>query len=138
MLQTKTVLGQQPNVSTDTMCLPIADVSNLVKNRDIAVQQRNALVERVNKLQEDNFNFRKAIEQGEGQINSLNKEDSITLRIVQSLKADAKTYSDLIAVNNKEISELKKQLKRQKRKTTATAIGGLAVAGTLIYLYITK
>lgn len=113
-------------------------MSALVHARDVAIQVKSLLSERVDSLQNDNQRLRQALSAGENQIASLNASSLEDSRIIQSLKDDAKTYHDKIANNQSQIDALNKELKKQKRKTVAAAVGGVAVAGVLIYLYITK
>ena len=102
------------------------------------VAQRNNLIERVNKLQQDNTTYTKIITAKEQQIAAMEVQDSIGAKMYQSLLADAGTWSKIRESNMRQIQLLEKQLKKQKRKTTWTAIGGAVLSSGLIYLYLTK
>lgn len=95
-------------------------------------------MERVNKLQEDNFNFTKALEHAEKQIVLLGRIDTTKNQIVATYEADALVYRSQIVNNRKEINELKQLLKRQVRKTKFTAFLGVASSAVLGFLYFTK
>lgn len=106
------------------------------------LQQRNLLIERVNLLQKDIVNYQELVKAKNGEINRLDAEIALDSNIVSTYKSKIATYDLKIASYNRDIEAMRdtyaKEIKKQRRKTTWSQVGGLLITGGLGYLLLVK
>lgn len=103
-----TVYGQQSNQNTKADCIADAEqIRKLVLNRDMLLQQRNLLIERVNLLQKDIVNYQELVKAKNGEINRLDAEIALDSNIVSTYKSKIATYDLKIASYNRDIEAMR-------------------------------
>lgn len=146
LLLVSTVSRTQSNPSIkpkDAGCIADAEqIRQLVYNRDILLAQRNKFIEKVALLEADLVNYQQLVIAKNNQVSKLESKIAIDSSTVETYKSSIQTYQDQVDDLNVQIKEINKAydkaLRKQKRRTTWSQIGGTAIAGGLLYLLITK
>lgn len=133
-----------PNIKPKTAdCIADAEqIRQLVYNRDILLAQRNKFIEKVALLEADLVNYQQLVIAKNNEVSKLESKIAIDSSTVETYKSSIQTYKDQVADLNLQIGQIYKAydaaIRKQKRKTTWSQIGGTAIALGLGYLLITK
>lgn len=112
---------------TDTLCFTLEEAQGFA----IIKRQRKAL---------DSLNMvlRLDINSLQRTVQALEVKDANSRQIAATYEAMAGTMREQRRVLESEVERVSKDLRRQKRKTTAATIGGLLLTGLTTFLLITK
>lgn len=113
--------------TTDTLCFPIQTVKKLL----IDAKQKKYADSLV-------FVYRSDINILSGKVQALEVKDSVNREINSTYKNLINTMETKTTILGNQIEYLNKELKKQKRKTTFAAIGGIALTALVSFLLITK
>lgn len=119
-LKTICANGQQP---TDTICLPVQTVTKIMAAADSASLLREMvrlLYSDIGSLSQININLRRT--------------DTLQQRLISTYEAQVKTMQEQRGLYDAELSNIRTLLKKERRKRTWTAIGGLVGIAGAFYL----
>ena len=115
----------QPSSSrTDTLCLPVSAVQNMV----IAAQQKK-------ELEREIVIAEKRIETLLQAIRVHEQKDTISADIIDTYKREVQAIREEMAIYDKELKTVNKSLRKQKRKTFWTAMAGVVSTGAAILFF---
>lgn len=117
-------VAQPSNSRTDTLCLPVSAVQNMV----IAAQQKNELEREIAIAEKRIETLLQAIRVHE-------QKDSINADIIDTYKREVQAIREEMAIYDKELKTVTKSLRKQKRKTFWTAMAGVASTTAAIFLF---
>ena len=113
--------------SNDTLCFKISEVKNLL----IAAKQKKYADSLV-------IVYRSDINILSGKVQALEIKDSTNREINSTYQALIGTMKEQRTVLEGQITYLNKEVKKQKRKTTLTAISGILLTSLTAFLFLTK
>lgn len=108
---------------TDTQCYTVDVIQTML----IAGQQRDILLG-------DIKNLNQRISEKEAIIKQLEKNDSVSLAIIDTYKREIAVMKDQRGIYEGELKVIQKQLKKEKRKRIFTGIVGIATTAIAFYI----
>ncbi len=132
MLLTAISCAGNSQTATDTLCFPV----EVIQQRLIEAKQGRELKKLVDVLRNDVSILSVEIEKFEKAIKELQDKNEKSEQIIAALNLNIQTMKDQRNILQTEIDRVTKELKKQKRKTTFTAIAG--VAGIVLTGYLLK
>lgn len=124
ILTTMSCVAQPSSSRTDTLCLPVSAVQNMV----IAAQQKKELEREIAIAEKRIETLLQAIRVHE-------QKDSINADIIDTYKREVQAIREEMAIYDKELKTVTKSLRKQKRKTFWTAMAGVASTTAAIFLF---
>lgn len=113
--------------SNDTLCFKISEVKNLL----IAAKQKKYADSLV-------LVYRSDVNILSQKVAALEIKDSTNKEINNTYQAMVGTMKDQRVILENQITYLNKEVKKQKRKTTLTAISGILLTSLTAFLFLTK
>lgn len=111
----------------DTLCFPISTIQNVL----IAAKQKKSLDTLVIALNADIRSYQSVVK-------TLQDKDSVNRQIINTYGQMVGTMTEQRKIFEGQITYLNKEVKKWKRKTTLTAIGGVLLTGITTFLLLTR